>query len=207
MLLLHKTEINSNFLRTKKRKHKKEKSEKPKKRVVDEDALKHGGWWKATKFEDITGSVAIEYGKNSYITALDNGLFSLGAPHNDNDGPSPEEIFTAFPINDARVAFKSGYGKYLKVEKDGMVTGRSDAVSAMEQFEPVFQDGKLALQAGNGCFVSVDPEDDAVVALRKVAGEGEVVTVRACAVRESNSDEDVPTEEKGNLEQVEINYV
>lgn len=151
--------------------------------------------------------MAIEYGKNSYITALDNGLFSLGIAHNDGDGPSPEEIFTAFPINDTRVAFKSGYGKYLKVEKDGMITGRSDAVSAMEQFEPVFQDGKLALQAGNGCFVSVDPEDDAVVALRKVAGEGEVVSVRACAVREVNSDDEVPTEEKGNLEQVEINYV
>lgn len=131
----------------------------------------------------------------------------MGAPHNDGDGPSPEEIFTAFPINDTRVAFKSGYGKYLKVEKDGMVTGRSDAVSAMEQFEPVFQDGKLALQAANCCFVSVDPEDDAVVALRKVAGEAEVVTIRACTVLETNSDEDVPTEEKGNLEQVEINYV
>lgn len=70
---------------------------------------------------------------------MDNGLFTLGAPHDEGDGPAPEEIFTAFPINDSKVAFKSGYGKYLKVEKDGMVTGRSDAVSAVEQFEPVFQ--------------------------------------------------------------------
>ncbi|KAJ6635679.1 Protein FRG1 like [Pseudolycoriella hygida] len=191
----------------KKRKQKKEKKDKPKKRRVDEDALKHGGWWKATTFNDIRGSVAIEYGRNSYITALDNGLFTLGAPHNDNDGPSPEEIFTAFPINDTHVAFKSGYGKYLKVEKDGMITGRSDAVSAMEQFEPVFQDGKLALLAGNGCFVSVDPEDDAVVALRKTAGEAEVVSIRTCAVRELNTEKEVPEEEIGNLEQVEINYV
>ncbi|KAJ6635657.1 Protein FRG1 like, partial [Pseudolycoriella hygida] len=150
----------------KKRKQKKEKKDKPKKRRIDEDALKHGSWWKATTFSDIRGSVAIEYGRNSYITALDNGLFTLGAPHNDNDGPSPEEIFTAFPINGTHVAFKSGYG--------------------------------------NGCFVSVDPEDDAVVALRKAADEAEVVSIPTCAVRELNTEKEVPSEEIGNLEQVEI---
>ena len=91
------------------------------------------------KFEDITGSVALQFGNRTYITALDNGLFTLGAPHDEGDGPAPEEIFTAFPINETRVAFKSGYGKYLKVEKDGIVTGRSDAVSSVEQFEPIFE--------------------------------------------------------------------
>lgn len=126
-----------------KRKHKHSKKDKQEKdsgkAVVDEDAVRHGGWWKAQKFEEITGSVALEFGNRTYITALDNGLFTLGAPHDEGDGPAPEEIFTAFPINDSKVAFKSGYGKYLRVEKDGMVTGRSDAVSAVEQFEPVFQ--------------------------------------------------------------------
>lgn len=89
--------------------------------------------------------MAIQFGKRTYITALDNGLFTLGAPHDEGDGPAPEEIFTAFPVNETRVAFKSGYGKYLKVDKDGMVTGRSDAVSAVEQFEPVFQVNDLKL--------------------------------------------------------------
>lgn len=107
--------------------------------MVDDDAVKHGGWWKASKMEDITGSIAIEFGKRSYVRSLDNGMFTLGAPHDEGDGPSPEEIFTAFQINERHVSFKSGYGKYLKVEKDGVITGRSDAVSAMEQFEPVFQ--------------------------------------------------------------------
>lgn len=68
-----------------------------------------------------------------------NSLFTLGAPHNPGEGPDPEEIFTAFPINDRKVSFKSGYGKYLKIEKDGMVTGRSEAVGSMEQWEPVFE--------------------------------------------------------------------
>lgn len=66
-------------------------------------------------------------------------MFTLGAPHDDGDAPAPEEIFTAIAINDKQVVFKSGYGRYLKVEKDGVITGRSEAVGALEQFEPVFQ--------------------------------------------------------------------
>lgn len=98
-----------------------------------------GGWWKIKNFSDITGTVAIEFGNNSYIKALDNGLFTLGAPHDEGDGPAPEEILTAFPINETKIALKSGYGKYIGVDKKGHVIGRSDAVGAMEHWEPVFQ--------------------------------------------------------------------
>lgn len=198
------------YCREKKRKHKHKhkSSEKSKKRaVVDEDAIKHGGWWKATKFEDIAGSVAIQFGNRTFVKSLDNGLFTLGAPHDEGDGPSPEEIFTALPINESHIAFKSGYGKYMKVEKDGVITGRSDAVSAVEQFEAVFQDGKMALQAANGCFLAIDPEDDAVVALRKKVGEAEYAVIRSSTVRNTDPVDDGPTEEKGSLAEVEINYV
>ncbi|XP_055543047.1 protein FRG1 homolog [Wyeomyia smithii] len=198
-----------------KRKHKKHKKEskegsssaKRNRVEVDEDAQKHGGWWKVTKLAEITGSVAVQFGKRAFIRALDNGLFTLGAPHDEGDGPDPEEIFTAVLINEEKVAFKSGYGKYLKVEKDGMVTGRSDAVSAVEQFEPVFEGNKMALLAANGCFISVDPEDDAVVAIKKKVGENEVCVVRSCAVREQKSTKEVAVEEEGDLDQVEVNYV
>lgn len=198
------------YFRSKKRKHKKEKRDKDSKKkkvVIDEDAIRHGGWWKATKTEEITGSVAIQFGKHSYVKSMDNGLFTLGAPHNEGDGPSPEEIFTAFPINDTKVSFKSGYGKYIKMEKDGVVTGRSDAVGSMEQWEPVFDDGKMALLSATGYFMSIDPEDDALVALRKKAGEAEFVVVRSCSVKEDKEEEEIPTDEQGNLDQVEINYV
>lgn len=126
------------YFRKKKRKHKSEKAEveSPK---IDTDALKHGYWWKVRKIEELTGAVAIEFGNQTYVRALDNGLFTLGAPHNEGEGPSPEEILTAVSINERKVAFKSGYNKYLRVEKDGTVTGRSDAIGAMEQWEPVFQ--------------------------------------------------------------------
>lgn len=174
---------------------------------MDEDALKHGGWWRATKFEDIVGSVAIQFGKRTYIKSLDNGLFTLGAPHDEGEGPAPEEIFTALLINDRHIALKSGYGRYVKVEKDGVITGRSEAVGGLEQFEPVFQDGNMALQAANSCFVSIDPEDDAVVALRKSVGEAEICSIRTCAARETNAIDDAPAEEQGSLTEVEINYV
>ena len=59
--------------------------------------------------------------------------------HEKGEGPSPEEILSAIKIDDSRIALKSGYGKYLKPDKDGAVTGRSDAVGPMEYWEPVFQ--------------------------------------------------------------------
>lgn len=125
--------------RAKKRKHKKkDQSEESK---VDVDCLNHGGWWRVEKIEDITGSISIEFGNGSYVSALDNGLFTIGAPHGDGECPAPEEIFTAFPAGDNKFALKSGYGKYVGISKDGVVTGRSDAVGPMEQWEPVWQDG------------------------------------------------------------------
>ncbi|XP_058118776.1 protein FRG1 homolog [Anopheles ziemanni] len=192
-----------------KRKHKKDKHEKKAKKAltVDTDAVKHGGWWMVTKTTDITGSIALQFDKQAYVKALDNGLFTLGAPHNEGDPPDPEEIFSAVLINEDKVAFKSGYGKYLKVEKDGMITGRSDAVSALEQFEPVFDQGKTALLAANGCFVSVDPEDDALVAIKKKVGSSEVCVIRSSSDREDVSNKEIPIEESGDLDQVEINFV
>lgn len=198
-----------NFLRkifrAKKRKHKTKKvQEAPKE---DLDCIKHGNWWKATKIEDISGPVAIEFGNHCYVKALDNGLFTLGPPHNEGDGPSPEEILTAISINERKVAFKSGYNKYLRVEKDGAVTGRSDAIGAMEQWEPAFQEGKIALQGYNDCFMSIDDLEDAVMAKDRKAGEKHVVQIRSQTIKEVNPLKDVPTEEQGSLKEVEVNYV
>ncbi|XP_005176735.1 protein FRG1 homolog [Musca domestica] len=195
--------------KSKKRKKEKEhKDDKHKKRKVqvDEDALKHGGWWQAKLTSEITGPVAIQFGEHSYVKALDNGLFTLGAPHRDGEGPDPEEIFTAFPINDRKVSFKSGYGKYLKIEKDGVVTGRSEAVGSLEQWEPIFEDGKMALLSDLGFFMSIDPEDDACVALRKKVTGLEICVIRCNNPRETVVDEE-PQEEKGDLYEVEKNYV
>lgn len=194
--------------KAKKRKHKETKESK--KPTIDKDSIAHGNWWKVTKIDDITGSIAIEFGSTSthtYVRALDNGLFTLGAPHKDGEGPSPEEIFTAVLINEKKVAFKSGYDKYLKVEKDGTVTGRSDAIGLMEQWEPIFQDGKLALLGSNEGFLTINPVDDALIALSKTAGENQMMQIRSHTTKQINPLKDVPTEEQGSIEQIEENYV
>lgn len=51
------------------------------------------------------------------------------------------ELKTLFScIFSLRIALKSGYGKYLGINSDGLVVGRSDAIGSREQWEPVFQD-------------------------------------------------------------------
>ena len=62
-----------------------------------------GVWWTVTNFGEISGTIAIEMDKGTYIHALDNGLFTLGAPHKEVDeGPSPPEQFTAVKLSDSR---------------------------------------------------------------------------------------------------------
>lgn len=55
--------------------------------------------------------------------------------------------------------------------------------------------------------MSIDPEDDAVVALTKQAGAEQIIQIRSQTVRDVNPLKDVPTEEQGSLEEIEINYV
>lgn len=55
------------------------------------------------------------------------------------EGPSPEEVLTGIVVNENKVAFKSGYGKYLSVDIHGNVTARADAIGVLQQWEPVFQ--------------------------------------------------------------------
>jgi protein FRG1 len=172
---------------------------------TQEDALRHGGWWSVTKFDDISGSVAVEMGEMKYLYAMDNGLFKLGEQHDIGEGPCPEEMLTAIRINTTHIAFKSGYGKYLGVQPDGKVVARSDAISGREQWEPVFQEGKLALTGCNDCFLSM-PEDGArMFCLSKTAGDTEFLQIRACAKEEVKSDKvDL---EKGKTKEVELNFV
>lgn len=43
------------------------------------------------------------------------------------------------PAGEERIAFKSGYNKYLGVDGAGKVVGRADAIGPREMWLPVFQ--------------------------------------------------------------------
>lgn len=138
---------------------------------------------------------------------MDNGLFTLGVPHDEGEGPSPTEQLTGVPLSDTKLAFKTGFGKYLGIDNNGKVIGISDAIGPKEQWEPIFQEGKTALlSSGNNCFMSCDDEGD-IVAASRTAGKGEILKIRSDAVREDQVD-DTPVEEKvDSMKDCEVNYV
>lgn len=167
------------FRKAKKRKRNKEDKEKNEtKQPEDIDTTNHGGWRKAKEISEINGAVAIEFGNNTYLKALDNGLFILGPPHRIGEEPDPQEIFTAVNAGTNKVAFKSGYNKYMKIENDGKITGRSEAIGVMEQWEPIFDKNKMALQSHLGNFMSICPTDDACVAIHTKVTDEEICQIR-----------------------------
>ncbi|ESO93667.1 hypothetical protein LOTGIDRAFT_104723 [Lottia gigantea] len=165
-----------------------------------------GGWWEVKEFESIVGNVAIEMSDMRYVSAMDNGGFTLGDKISKGEGPDPVEILTAIKINDTKIALKSGYGKYLGVDTDGKLIGKAEAVGSREQFEPVFQDGKMAINGCNGRFVSVTKDGD-IICSSKTAGDTEMIKIRSSISLERDPLEDIPKEERGTLKESEIKYV
>jgi protein FRG1 len=146
-------------------------------------------------------------GERQYVKAIDDGTFILGSKHPPGDPPHFDEEFAAFIVNENKIYIKSGYGKYLKIENN-VVLGRSDAAGALEVFEPVWEDGKMAVLAANNCFLSIDDEDDALVAVRKKVTEKEVCIIRSNAYRGEVISKNANIEEKTeDLAQIELNYV
>nr|CAB3247105.1 protein FRG1 [Phallusia mammillata] len=194
----------------KSKRHKKEDKEKQKRdEEIAQDTKSHGGWWKATKIEEFKGTIAIEMGKHVYVCAMDNGMFTLGAPRPEGDGPDLPEQLTCVVVSDSKIALKTGFGKYLSVDRQNLIVGVSDAISIKEQWEPVFQEDKLALMAPNGCFVSCNSEGD-LVATSRSAGSEEIIQIRSISEKPPDKkDDDTPVEEKNvlNMKECEVNYV
>ena len=59
--------------------------------------------------------------------------------------PEAQEVLTATRFGDHQVALKSGYDKYVSVEKSGRLTARADAISSQELWQAVFQDVRVTL--------------------------------------------------------------
>ncbi|VDN45794.1 unnamed protein product [Gongylonema pulchrum] len=64
--------------------------------VTDSDVEAHGGWRHLADETDLRGGINIAIESNStpstYLAAMDNGHFTIGAPHLAAEGPSPNEV-------------------------------------------------------------------------------------------------------------------
>lgn len=163
-------------------------------------------------FDYVTGSIALEMDAFSYMRALDNGLFIASAPHRPGEEPDPEEVITAVRVSDTKIALKSGYNKYLSIDAQGRLIGRSDAIGTKEQFEPVFQDGQIAISGFTGCFLSPDDEREGlIVAKSRTADPACFIKIRSRIdpdqIKKQEEAKKVPVEEKGSVEESELNYV
>lgn len=187
-------------------KKRKKKTQKTPSETINPDTVKHGNWRKTTKPEELNGAVAIEIEDHTYVMALDNGLFVLGSPHNEGEGPSPEEILTAVFLNENKIALKSGYNKYISADEKGTVSGRADAIGPLEHWEPIFKEGKFALKGSNDKFLCLNPEIG-----RIVSDDDEdyprYFFILTQTVHESNKPAVVNLDEQGSISQMEINYV
>ncbi|XP_071787245.1 protein FRG1-like [Asterias amurensis] len=191
----------------KSKKHKKKRKREEEKDERLPDAESHGGWWAIRNFDEITGDVVIEMAPNAFIFAQDTGMFTLGAPHtNSQEGPAPPEQLTAIRLSDTKIALKTGFDKYISVDYEKRVIGRSDAIGPREQWEPVFEDGKLALMGCNSCFMSCNEQDD-IVASSSTAGPAEMMKIRSCAPLIKKKKDTTPAEDKGDISTCEVSYV
>ena len=78
-----------------------------------------------------------------------------------------------------------------------------------EHFEPVFENGNLALSASNDKFIRFNEEGD-LVAMDDSATEANFLQIRSNAKRIHDKDKrqkELPAEEQGTILETEINYV
>ena len=170
-------------------KKKKKKAGEGSTSTVDHDSLDRGGWRRIVDELDLKGGVdiVIECGDFSrcYLAAQDNGRFVVGARHfTIGEPPSPEEILSLIKTpDDPKMSLKTGFGKYVGVDSEGILVAMADAIGPRERFELIFQDGKSALQSSSSnLFLKMNPvDDDFVRVCSRVVGEHEIINIRTNA--------------------------
>ena len=128
-----------------------------------------GRWRPVTNFEDVVGPVSFRTYTGGFLVANEEGNFCT--TQRTDEEPGNFEQFSLVVISENRVTIRSPFNRYLGIDASGRVTGRSEAAGVREQFEPVFEEGKLALLASNQRFLSFSTEDDVI------ASEGELTAV------------------------------
>lgn len=65
----------------------------------------------------------------------------------------------------------------------------------------------MAILASTGCFLSIRDEDDSLVAKNPTVGANELVKVRLNAIEDTEEEINKLDEKKGNIKDIEKNYV
>ena len=123
-----------------------------------------------------------------------------------------------------KISLKSGFDRFLRLNKQEQMHGVSEAVGTLEQFEPVWQvwqhpallhhasciflflqEGQCALLGPNNKFLTAD-EDDLIVCTQLTVGEGEVIKIRSNKEKEDLTKKIIPIEEQGNAADVELKF-
>ena len=195
--------------KSKKREHSGERGDvddaKKRRREMKEDCERHGGWWAAEKIFEVAGPVAIQFPNSCYVKAMDNGKFVLGPPHGDGEPPAPEEVLMALRSGDGKISLKSGFDKYLRIDKAGYLLGVSDAVGGLELFEPIWEEGKCALLGANGKFLTAD-DDDMLLCSQHSVGPMEVIRIRSNKEREDVNKKSENPDEAGSAAEIELRF-
>uniref|UniRef100_A0A1I8AZM0 Protein FRG1 n=1 Tax=Meloidogyne hapla TaxID=6305 RepID=A0A1I8AZM0_MELHA len=163
---------------------------------IDEDSEERGGWRRIAIEAELRGGIdiAIEHGDFSkcYLSAMDNGRFTIGARHLCNgEPPNPEEILTLIKSpDDPKISLKTGFGKYVGFDSEAYLIATADAIGARERFVAVFEDvGKTALMASNGHFLSLAPDDGGYVFVSsKTVHDNEIINIRTNTEKEGPID-------------------
>ncbi|CAI7996118.1 Protein FRG1 [Geodia barretti] len=196
----------SGALKGKKRRKRKRESQEE----VNEEDLRHGGWRRVYAEETARGRVLLLTCTGGYVQALDTGEFRVGEPREDGEGPHAGEVFSLVRVGETdRVAIKTAYGRYVSVAISGDLAGRTEAMGPREQWELVFEEGKVALCACNHRFLTVT-DDGRLVAASEKAQEREVMTMwsdlPAAAKKKETGTEESELAER-NVASVEYSYV
>lgn len=191
----------------KKKKRKRDRSK------ADEDGeygpLKHGTWRQVSALEQVKDNAIFEVCTGGYLLALDTGYFSVGEPKQDEEQPEPGEVFTVVRVSENKIALKTGYGRFVSVNSAGELTGRAEAMGPRETWDPVFEEGKLALSACTHRFVTVT-SDNKLMASSEKAREREILKMYTdvSGVKKVKTDAEAEEEHASkDMKGFEVDYV
>uniref|UniRef100_A0AC35TJE1 Protein FRG1 n=1 Tax=Rhabditophanes sp. KR3021 TaxID=114890 RepID=A0AC35TJE1_9BILA len=179
---------------------------------VDVDAEGRGGWRRLGEDLDLNGGddIAIECGDYSkcYLLSQDNGQFRIGPQHLNGEGPEPEETFTLIKSpDDSKFCMKSGYGKYIGINGDGLLVATAEAMGDRERFELITENGKTAIQSSaNGLFLRLCVGEGVVKVTSKKVTDGEIVNVRTNCEKKGPV-QIIPQEDLLNSGDCEASYI